>query len=405
MIINPMATNATWFSSSQIGAPSVNTTDPSGLLKILDACLVTGWGEKSILSASIDGDLVTFNFGSGHGFNVFQKITITGADDPLLNGTHKTVSTTNNTATVRVIGALSSSGAIKIKIAPLGYESIFGTTDPLRRAYRSLSPSSNKRVLYLDMGYPASAGYAATTPSRRAMVSVCEDMTVLGEQINSLTDVINNKPTNKNGALFWHQSRNSTKDSDISSQALNWKVIGNGDFFYIAITSSLYFGTASFRHDIFGFGEYVALDQSQPDRVFISANYSANDNSTSAYSTQLVGKFGTGSASAYTFALDEAGLAKNIISPFNSGDAIYMTSGLAGAPYPSAYGNFLFTSVLKVLGSDGGVKGFMPSYVTIDHHMAGQFDGIVVDGVLIVRVPSDDSVGAKLANVGFYVGE
>lgn len=402
MIINSTPSNVTWFSSAQSGMPKINHKDPDGIIKILDACLVKGGIEKNVLTATISDNNVILDFGVGHGFNLYQNIYITGADDSLLNGTHKVVSSTNNTATIAVVGALVGSGAIKARIAPLGYESIFGVTDPLKRAYRSLASSSSKQVLYLDMGYPASAGYNSTSPARRAMISVCEDMQQIGVQINSYTDLINDNPANPNGSLFWYQSRGATKTTAIDSGEVPWKVIGNGDFFYLCVNWSRWFRGMNV-HDVYGFGEYVSIGDVS-NRTFVSAINSNNDNDDLAHEGRLGSRMSGDSASNYVLSSSGGSFAKQPLCIISGVTSQPIVSGLTGATYPSSSGNLLFTHAPKILGVDRSIIGFSPSMQFIDHTTRGDFDGQVIDGVLMVRVKSEPSTAASFSNVGFYVG-
>lgn len=406
MIINSTPNDVTWFSSSQIGSPQITSTDADGLIRVLDACLVTGWGQKNALSATIDADLITINYGSGHNYYLHQKIAISGADDSLLNGLHKIVSVTNNTVTIKVDGVISTGGSITSKVAPLGWESIFGKSDPLRRAYRSLASSSAKRVIYLDMGYPESAGYHATSPSRRAMVSVCSDMQVIGEQIGSYTDVINNKAANGNGSLFWYQSRGASKASSVSATPVEWKVIGNGDFFYITVSWShdpSYIGR--YIQDMFGFGEYAALEAVGQDSSFLMAIRNVNDSSTSLRAGSLGARMDGVAGSTYIFALNNTGFSENYLTVISGGVTVGVYSGLTGAPFPSSRGNFLFTHVPKISGNDKSIIGIMPSMLFIDHSTNGGYDNELIDGVLMVRVSRASDSTPTIGNIGFYVGD
>lgn len=402
MIIDSTPKDVSWFSSSQINMPSVKASDPDGIVKILDACLVDGGQELNVLSLSITDNDVTLSFNAGHGFNLYQVIAVSGSDDPLINGNHKIVSITNNTATLNIPGALIDTGTVKAKMAPLGYESVFGKEDQLKRAYRSLSPKSSKRVLYIDMSYPDETGYATTSPLRRAMIDICEDMQSLGVQINSLTSLINNREVDLNGNLFWYQSRNRTQSSSVDDRELSWMVIGNGEFFYLCVDWSQYssYGTAG-GHSVFGFGEYIKLGQEQSNKLFLMASENKND-TDSLYGGGLGGYFAPSVSSGVTAFNTNSGVFKeNLIALLPK---TYCYSGRGSAPYPSAAGNFLFTHPLRLLDDDDSVVGFMPSYLFVEHTMEGENNKQVIDGCLIVRVYMNEKSSPDKANVAFYVG-
>lgn len=401
MIVSSTPSNVSWFSSSQSGMPSIYGQDPSGILKILDACLVQGGADRNVLTTVIIDNEVTLNFGSGHDLNLYQNILITGADDSSINGIHKIISITNNSVTINVIGALIDTGAIKARIAPLGYQSIFGMSDPLKRAYRSLSSTSNKRVLYLDMGYPVNAGYDATNPARRAMVSMCEDMQTLGVQINSFTDGYNNT-TYKNGRLFWYQARSNVRANAIDNSPVSWVVIGNGDFFYLCIAWSQYSGHKNQNlKDVYGFGEYIGLGSANPDTTFLMSNDNIDDSST-AYTGEQGAYFSSTSSSSFSaYIISDGGVAKRSIIVLN-GSGGY--SGQSSGTYPSSAGDFLFTHTTKVLDANKSIIGFIPSLLFIEHDMLGGYDSQVIDGCLIVRTNKTASTTVSPANLGFYVG-
>ena len=232
----------TWMHSKQLGAPQMNGAKNSEgqMLQVLDACLIDGFNSQTVTAVSIAGNLATFTYGTAHGYELRQILVVLGADDPQMNGRHTITAKTDTSLTISlgdVAGAVTTTGTITTKIAPLGFESIFGSVNPLQRAYRSPNPLGTRTVLYLDMSYPASHGYDTANPAKRAMVDMCEDMTELGVQINSYTATYNKKPTNRNGQLFWYQARDYKKNVPVSSAYnSNWVIVGNSDYFYMLST-------------------------------------------------------------------------------------------------------------------------------------------------------------------------
>lgn len=241
---------------TQPNAPSV--ADGNGqLLTMLDACLIDGFNEQTAMHYA-DGVLT---YGGLHGYIKNQYITIKDG----MGENHYKIKEVSDTQVI-LYEKPKLSGEIKTKITPLGWESIFGNTDPLRRAYRSKSDRSDKTVLFLDMTYPANHGYHATNPARRAMITLCEDMTELGVPINDYTANINNKSTHNNGVLFWHQKRGYYKSYAVNNQPVAWRVVGNGDFFYLMIAHNK-------SYDFFAFGNF-----GQFGRPVIGCLCNINDN-------------------------------------------------------------------------------------------------------------------------------
>lgn len=264
-----MDNRVTWMHSKQLGAPQMNgAKNAEGqMLQVLDACLIDGFNSQTVTAVSIAGNLATFTYGTAHGYELRQILSVLGADDPQMNGRHTITAKTDTSLTISlgdVVGAVTTTGTITTKIAPLGFESIFGSVNPLQRAYRSLNPLGTRTVLYLDMSYPASHGYNAANPAKRAMVDMCEDMTEVGVQINSYTTTYNKKPTNRNGQLFWYQKRTYKKSIAVNDDRnSNWVIVGNSDYFFMFQTWFTYGDSIDyvpeFTRDICFFGDTVSF--------------------------------------------------------------------------------------------------------------------------------------------------
>lgn len=256
----------TWMHSKQLGAPQMNGAKNSEgqMLQVLDACLIDGFNSQTVTAVSIAGNLATFTYGTAHGYELRQILVVLGADDPQMNGRHTITAKTDTSLTISlgdVVGAVTTTGTITTKIAPLGFESIFGSVNPLQRAYRSPNPLGTRTVLYLDMSYPASHGYNTANPAKRAMIDMCEDMTELGVQINSYTAAYNKKPTNRNGQLFWYQSRAYKKSLAVNNpQNSDWVIVGNSDYFYMFSTwySDVGYPITQPLRDIYFFGDTIS---------------------------------------------------------------------------------------------------------------------------------------------------
>lgn len=258
-----MSDKFTWMHSGQIGAPQMNGAAGSNgqMLQVLDDCLINGFNPQTVTIATKTATTVTLTFGVSHGYELSQIIEVSGATDAALNGRHRVTAKTATTVTIDAVGVAVTTGTIVTKVAHLGWESIFGSTDPLKRAYRSQNPQSSKTVLYLDMTLPAGHGYNATNPAKRAMVSICEDMTTLGVQINSYTDTTNNYATNVNGSLFWYQCRGLNKAAAVNdTQKRNWIIVGNDHYFWLISEWQTYRAYGGLLRDPYGFGDLLGLD-------------------------------------------------------------------------------------------------------------------------------------------------
>lgn len=413
MIVNALPEDVTWFTSDQVGAQQMMGGSNGDLLKVLDACLIDGWGLTEAQSVIAENDYVTIVFPTAHGFLQNQMVVIDGAVNPQLNGSHRAKRMTPTTMDIDVSGVIEETGTITVKLKPLGWQSIFGANDPLKRAYRSLSAGGAKRVLYLDMSIAPTSGYHPTTPTNRAMVSVCSDMQVFGEQIGSLTDSINNFSTNPNGSLIWFQKRGSAQNSTVSRTPSRWKVIGNKDFFYLVVGWSAYNATHdnSLLCDVFGFGEFASLSDDQ-DPTFLMSTYYVNDTgniSTGANGAKMGAYLSTGSTnsmSAYCF--NGGVFVENRVSPMPppSGSVYFYSGGNSVASvFPNKYGETLLTSNCKIYDSSWDCVGILPSLLFVENYLKGARDSSVIDDVLVCQAKAIESPSGNTAgNVGFYIG-
>lgn len=282
-----MSDKFTWMHSGQIGAPQMNGAAGSNgqMLQVLDGCLINGFNPQTVTIATKTATTVTLTFGVSHGYELSQIIAVSGATDAALNGQHRVTAKTATTITIDAAGVAVTTGTITTKISPLGWESIFGSTDPLRRAYRSFDNQSSQSVLYLDMNLPTGHGYNATNPVKRAMVSVCEDMTTIGVQINSYTNAENNYTTNANGKLLWYQARDQSKSNAVTqTQNKKWVLVGDGKVFYFFNEWRVYSLNEIPLRDFFAFGDADSLDGSVGvNNCFWIGVINENDTSTVRY--------------------------------------------------------------------------------------------------------------------------
>ncbi|MEZ7501020.1 hypothetical protein QO189_00890 [Psychrobacter sp. Arc29] len=270
----------TWMHSGQLGAQQITGNSNGQMLKALDQALVLGFGDMTVESAVQTALNVTITYAEVHSYELQQLILISGADDSKLNGVHRIISKTDTTIVIDAAGVNNVTGTIKTKIAPLGFESIFGTTDPLKRAYRSANLQGTRTVLYLDMSLPTSHGYNSSNPAKRAMVDMCEDMTTLGVQINSYTDSYNNRPTVKNGQLFWYQARAYEKNHPVLDTKENsWVIVGNGDVFYFLQDWQRYNPDTLKNRDWYAFGDIPSFDPDDKFNCFWAGAINRNDTS------------------------------------------------------------------------------------------------------------------------------
>lgn len=288
-----------FLSSTQINAPQMGRGEGE-MLTVLDAALVTGCCPFTASTVTIEEDLIKITIGILHSYMPYQFVILSGAVSPALNGKHRIVKV-EPTAFYIPKGTISDvSGTIKTLLAPLGWESIFGTGSPTKRAYRSLDPSSTKMVLYLDAEYSHKTGAHATAPSRSVKVNICRDMTTLGEQIGSVTEE-RNAPS-LDGVLHFVQVLGTSLTAAAPATPSPWIVVGDKKTFYFLVD----FRQSSTQK---GMGMYMFGDlprQGLMDNyrcVFAPSSYAWSSSTTSQYSSDLgtpLNSVNLGSASAYS---------------------------------------------------------------------------------------------------------
>lgn len=402
-----LSTDFNWFHSGQLGAQQMNGAAGSNgqMLQVLDSCLIDGYNPQTVISATKTAITVTLTYGVSHGYELNQIVLISGANDTVLNAKHRIVSKTSNTITIDAIGVAALTGTMITKVAPLGWQSIFGATTPLKRAYRSNNEQSSKTVLYLDMSYPTSSGYNSANPAKRAMVDLCENMTTLGVQINSYTNSFNNRPTIRNGKMFWYQCRGYDRPTAVNdSENRQWVVVGNDKVFYLFNLWQSFDIAANATRDTFGFGDFDDLQG-----ITTASNCGwigiVNSNDTDAYYYTKIGASIGGSAPTLT---DNSGVmvkrANNTggLSPF-----IFATDGAATLYYSGAQGdstNFPNPATQSVIGlpvyamTDQNLRARLPALLAIPQNMnnnVAALDRLTENQKLIV------SVGSQLAIAGF----
>lgn len=398
----------TWMHSGQVGAPQMNGAAGSNgqMLQVLDACLIDGFNPQTVTIATKTATNVTLTFGVSHGYELGQLILVAGATDAALNGKHRVKTKTATTITIDAVGVAATTGAITTKAAPLGWQSIFGSADPLKRAYRSDSLESSKTVLYLDMTLPTGNGYNATDPAKRAMVSMCEDMTTLGVQINSYTDAENNYATNPNGRLLWYQARANSRAAAVNSDInRSWVIVGNDKVFYFFNAWTTQTAAVNQSRDFFAFGDFLGLDgkENKLNCGWLGAiNTNDSSNVSSAFVGAGIGGESTVSADIKGYMIKSyngTGSLKPLVMSSDGGITKYLSgykSSIPDFPNPATQG--LLGLPIYIM-SDTGFRAIMPSilniYQTLGSHTA--WDKVVTDNILIVALYASASANSFFA--------
>lgn len=419
----PLGDDITWFSSTQ---PDTKQMDGMGgqdingeMLLVLDSVLVDGYNEKTPSEVTSSGGSITFTFPEAHGYLLRQDILISGADDVALNGKHKIVSMSAFTISINTLGVTTLAGAIKTKVAPLGWESVIGSSDPMRRAYRSLNPATTQTVIHLDMSHPVGHGYNSTNPAKRAMIDLYKSIDALGEKIGSYTDGINKKAgATPNGALFWNQVRGESQTASVKTDVKSsWVVVGNGDYFYFMIEWTNYYNyRGKLLRDTYFFGDAPSFGgEADEYNCMLMSSYMNNGNGT-VYVTSNGNYIGSSVAAPTTgigagnfFIKDIAGNADMEyagLTPAAMGHNISSGSG-GGILMPNTASQSLICLPIYATSNNNGLRAVMPRLLAIPQNLSSNkesYDLKVVDNILTVAVGTTSS-GDGCGFLAFDLGD
>lgn len=218
-----MSTVVKYFDSAFAGAPVLNGQAGS-LVALLDACLVNGYGLKSLDSLTVASEVATGVVSAGHGFHAEGVILVAGATPAGLNGEKRLTWVDSTTFKFAAPGIAdgAASGSISAKIAPAGWEKVFSGTN--KAVYRALS--GNRHYLRVD------------NATNKAVVYGCENMT------DADTFDVRFPTAAQVASPLWKAS--ATTDS----AARAWRLFADDRMFYLAAR-----WTPSYMHDVYAFGE------------------------------------------------------------------------------------------------------------------------------------------------------
>lgn len=253
-------TQPIWYDSTEAGAPSLNNVAGS-LLEVLRACLVNGFGAKTVTSISVSGGVATVTC-AAHGFtgSYGKLLLIAGASEALLNGRKQPSNITTNSFTYPAPGVADGTytGTISARRAPLGWaedmtagnKSIFSRTDPAASVYK----------LRVD---DSQSGTATNAEPRVLMVEA-----VTG--IDTYTTVSPTEAQSAGGGRWYKGTPNATP--------MRWVLVGNGRAFYLFLPGSTAQTDLFAQYAVF-FGDirhYIATDSRRCVIAYNPTNYAGS---------------------------------------------------------------------------------------------------------------------------------
>lgn len=153
-----------WFSNAMAptmllstgSAGSAHTVTPGSLISLLKACLVTGFGIKTVSAINYDAAnaKIVVTIPSGHTYQQYQVIELSGANESGFNGEFRVMKVTTTTVECAldngVPSATSATGSLSAKIPSLGWAIAFEDAGTYRCIFKRTDAAATEYMLYVD---------------------------------------------------------------------------------------------------------------------------------------------------------------------------------------------------------------------------------------------------------------
>lgn len=365
-----VSTSVKWAVSSMTGAPTLNGTAGS-LIAVLDAFLVNGFGAKAVDSAQVtDGicRMAITGASAALDHSVIQLAGITGSG-ATLNGLQRV-----KTAAAGYVefacdlpdGPLT--GTITFKIAPLGWEKVFASTNVA--VYRSASVEGTRMYLRVD-----------DSDAKNARVRAFETMTDASTGVGAIP--LDSQVT---GGLYW------PKSATAGAVVRTWCIAGDARGFYLAVSPS-----GGDRYTLLYSGDIASLKSGDVYGYLLTGNQ-ADQTSGSSVPLGCVGyshrsaRGGAYLARAYT-GIGQSLVVQRLGTHHNgaTGDVYAGLAGYSFGAYPNGPNNGLMTGSVALY--EFGIRGYIPGLLhPVQDCSEGFATAALVDG-------TDDLAGRKLMAV------
>ena len=251
------------------------TLERGTLVKVLKQVLCDGFNEQTATSISFDNDskIAIIKLPLNHGFVLNQVISITGSDSEIVNKEHRVFYTDSDSIRIKIplLTSTTVSGILKVKVAPLGFSTVFdniSTTGIACFQNKSQSPAILKIIDALPPnGYDANwARYARVVAGA---VIDSEGNFINNEKIprhSTFPDMEISGNGEKGGAsitsvmkwdygLYRHTGYygEETATGSYGDYPTSWRIIGDDKTFYLMIKAM---GRNYSQYNIMSFGSY-----------------------------------------------------------------------------------------------------------------------------------------------------
>lgn len=257
-----MTTSVKHFHSGMVGAPVLSGT-AGALVAVLDACLVNGFGLKTLDSLVVSGGIATLTVGTGHSFTPNTIALIAGSTPTELNGEHRVLTVGANTATFDAAGVTdqTATGTITAKLAPPGWSKSFSGTN--KAVYRADDPAGTRMFLRVD-----------DTDQNNARVTGYASMTDIDTGVSPFPS-----SAQISGGGYW------PKADTTSGTARAWTVVVDGRTVYLHIHTET--TTPGVSGSLWVFGDIASLRSGDAYGCVLQAHNSAAHTSTSVLTSSV----------------------------------------------------------------------------------------------------------------------
>ncbi|RWT69122.1 hypothetical protein [Aeromonas caviae] len=182
-----------WYASDMQGAPNLGDTAAGALTALLKAVLVTGFGTLTINSLVWDATegAAKATIAGGHAYLQDSVIEVSGASPAAYNGEHRAKKVSSTEVWFELDGGnpgSAASGAMSMKVAPLGWTLTHESADGMVAIYRPTDVSASGNVS-LRIDNTAFSGWTGTANAYLAKVAMVEDVV----DINTYTLIVEHR--------------------------------------------------------------------------------------------------------------------------------------------------------------------------------------------------------------------
>lgn len=354
----PNGSTVRWFHSDMADAPEVRNV-AGGLIDVLDACLINGFGQKVVDSISVSGGVATVNISSGHDYEKHAVIRLSGSSIAALNDDWRVTGATGASLTFNCPGVADGfdPGPVSvIRATPGWWEKPFGATGA-RGAYRSTHPNASGLFLYID---------DSPTGTNASRVRGYETMSTIDDGENPF-------PTFEQEAnMVWR--RTSTITASLLPRP--WVLVADESFMWLFMN---WHSALANRAAMYQFGDIVPIMQDAFHCVLTAHSISIP---TAPGSNTSQNNFGGDSTGSY-FARDMSDAAPGPVGYGRVGSRITSNPG-GGEIYPARVNNGYIFFYPVAAYSNGQFRGNVPGII---QSLTSSVETIPPDvGLEVVRV-------------------